>query len=205
MRIVVFIILNMLGVASATAQEFAFEYWHEGKLILDSGDTLRGSIKYDLQSDLIQYQSKPDNKLESYTARKVLFFEIFDNTVKRYRTFYSLPYSTAGQYKAPVFFELLVEGKLTVLCREFLEYRTTSSPFYYYGTTTRLMLINKYFLLRENGEIEEYRGKKNDWYDLMRGKEDDVQKYVKANRLDLDDKYELASALTYYNSLFVKK
>jgi hypothetical protein len=86
------------------------------KRVLDTGDTLRGLIKYDLDKDIIQLQA--NNKLESYTARKVLLFEIFDETVKRYRNFYSLPYALAGQYKAPVFFELLQEGKLTVLCRE---------------------------------------------------------------------------------------
>ena len=187
----------------APAQQFAFEYWHEGKLILDTGDTLRGHIKYDLQNDLIQYQS-PTKQLESFTARKVLFFEIFDATVKRYRIFYSLPFSQGGQYKALVFFELLEEGKLTVLCRELLEYRTVNSSYSYY-TYTRLMLINKYFILQENGNIEEYIGKKNDWYDLMKGKEDDVRKYVKANKLDLDEKYEIAKAVNYYNSFFQKK
>lgn len=203
MKIIAFILFSIISL-TASAQQFAFELWHEGKLILDSGDTLRGKIKYDLQSDLIQYQTNEQPpKLESYTARKVLFFEIFDGTVKRYRIFYSLPYSTAGQYKAPVFFELLEEGKLTVLCREALEYRTSSS-FYYYGSYTRLILVNKYFLLKENGNIEEYRGNKNDWYELMRGKEDEVQKYVRVNRLDLDEKYELAQAVNYYNSLFLK-
>ncbi len=203
MKISAIILFSLISI-SASAQQFAFELWHEGKLILDSGDTLRGKIKYDLQSDLIQYQTNEQQpKLESYTARKVLFFEIFDGTVKRYRIFYSLPYSTSGQYKAPVFFELMEEGKLTVLCREALEYRTSSS-FYYYGSYTRLILVNKYFLLKENGNIEEYRGKKNDWYELMRGKEDEVQKYVKANRLDLDEKYELTQAVNYYNSLFLK-
>ena len=204
MRSIAFIVFGFIA-NFASAQQFAFELWHEGKLILDSGDTLRGNIKYDMQNDLIQYQTDERGKLESYTARKVLFFEIFDATVKRYRIFYALPYSSAGQYKAPVFFELLEEGKLTVLSREVLEYRTTSSSFYYYGTYTRLVLINKYFLLKENGEIEEYRGRKNDWYELMRGKEDEVQKYVRANRLDLDDKYELATAVNFYNSLFQKK
>ncbi len=203
MKISAIILVSLISI-SASAQQFAFELWHEGKLILDSGDTLRGKIKYDLQSDLIQYQTNEKQpKLESYTARKVLFFEIFDGTVKRYRIFYSLPYSTAGQYKAPVFFELLEEGKLTVLCREALEYRTSSS-FYYYGSYTRLILVNKYFLLKENGNIEEYRGKKNDWYELMRSKENEVQKYVRANRLDLDEKYELTQAVNYYNSLFLK-
>ena len=44
-----------------------------------------------------------------------MFFEIFDVTIKQYRQFYSLPYSGKGGYKAPVFFELLAEGKLTLL------------------------------------------------------------------------------------------
>jgi hypothetical protein len=194
------IILFILIAQSAYAQEFAFEYWHEGKIVLDNGDTLRGNVKYDLQSDLIQFQQ--ENKLESYSARKVLFFEIFDVTVKRYRSFYSLPYSTGGQYKAPVFFELLEEGKLTVLCREVLEYRTQSSPFYYYGTYTRLVLVNKYFLLKENGKIEEFINKRNDWYEMMGSKADEVRSYAKSNKLDLNDKYELARIINYYNSLF---
>jgi hypothetical protein len=63
-------------------------------------------------------------------------------------------------------------------------------------------LINKYFILQENGEIEEFRGKKNDWYEYMRGKENEVQRFVKTNRLDLDEKYELAKAINYYNSLY---
>lgn len=201
MRSFLFLVL-VLATLQVTAQKFAFEFWHTGKMVLDTGDTLRGSLKYDLQSDILQIQI--DKKLESYTARKVLFFEIFDETVKRYRNFYSLPYAQAGMYKAPVFFELLQEGKLTVLCRESLEYRTSTSP-YYYGTFSRLVLVTKYFIMRENGEIEEFKGKKNDWYDLMRNKMDEVEKYAKSNRLNLDDKYELSRVIEYYNSLNEKK
>jgi hypothetical protein len=191
----------ILATLSASAQKFASELWHTGKMVLDTGDTLRGTLKYDLQSDILQIQI--DKKLESYTARKVLFFEIFDETVKRYRNFYSLPYAQAGMYKAPVFFELLQEGKLTVLCRESIEYRTTSSP-YYYGSFSRLVLVTKYFVMKESGEIEEFKGKKNDWYDLMRNKMDEVEKYAKANKLSLDDKYELSRVIEYYNSIYEK-
>lgn len=200
MRAVLFLLL-LWGTLSVSAQKFASELWHTGKLVLDTGDTLRGTLKYDLQSDILQIQI--DKRLESYTARKALFFEIFDETVKRYRNFYSLPYAQAGMYKAPVFFELLQEGKLTVLCRESIEYRTTTSP-YYYGSFSRLVLITKYFILKENGFIEEFKGKKNDWYDLMRSKMDEVEKYAKANKLSLDDKYELSRVIEYYNSLYEK-
>lgn len=194
------LILLIISYTSASAQQFAMDLWHTGKTVLDSGDTLRGNLKYDLKNDILQVDL--NNKLESYTARKVLFFEIFDETVKKYRLFYSLPYSTAGQYKAPIFFELLVEGKLTVLCRESFEYRTTSSPLYYYGTYSRIMLINKYYLLKENGDIIEFQGKKSDWFDQMQSKKSEVAKYAKTNRLDMDEKYDLARVIDYYNSLY---
>lgn len=194
------LILLIISYTSGSAQQFAMDLWHTGKTVLDSGDTLRGNLKYDLKNDILQVDL--NNKLESYTARKVLFFEIFDETVKKYRLFYSLPYSTAGQYKAPIFFELLVEGKLTVLCRESFEYRTTSSPLYYYGTYSRIVLINKYYLLKENGDIIEFQGKKNDWFDQMQSKKSEVAKYAKTNRLDMDEKYDLARVIDYYNSLY---
>lgn len=201
MQRILFILL-LVSCGSLQAQVFPFELWHEGKLVLEEGDTLRGAIKYDLQSDLLQYQI--NKRIETFTARKVIFFEIFDQTVKKYRQFFSLPYSPTGGYKAPVFFELLAEGKLTVLCREALEYRTYSS-FYYYGTYSRLVLVNKYFLLMEDGSISEFIGKKNDWLSLMGRYEEDVQKYAHSNRLDFDQKYELAKILTYYNSLVAER
>lgn len=190
----------IVGLGTSLAQQFAFEYWHEGKVILDTGDTLRGAVKYDMQNDLLQFQA--DEKNQSFTARKVLFYEIFDVTSKQYRKFFSLPYSVSNGYKAPVFFELLAEGKITLLCREALEYRSYSSSFYSYGSNTRLVLVYKYFLLQDDGNIVEYNGKKNDWLDVMDKRSDDVQRYAKANKLSFDDKNELVKILTYYNSFF---
>ncbi|MCE2997651.1 MAG: hypothetical protein ACK5RG_09755 [Cyclobacteriaceae bacterium] len=180
-------------------QQFAFELWHEGKLVLETSDTLRGLVKYDQQSDIIQIKIK--GQLQSYTARKVLFVEIFDAGAKRYRQFYSLPFSANNTYKTPIFFELICEGKITVLCREKLEYRTVSSPYYYYGTTTRLVLVNTYFLLKPDGTISEFEGRKADWLRLMDDREREVKGFVKDNKLDFDQKYELARIIEYYNTL----
>jgi hypothetical protein len=185
------------------AQDFAFELWHEGKIVLETGDTVRGDIKYNLQTDLLQVKNQ--STIDTYTARNTLFFEIFDLTVKRYRQFYSLPFATSGVYRAPVFFELLEEGKITLLCREAVEYRTYSSSFYYYGSYSRLVLVNKYFLLKENGDIEAFVGtKRNDWLAIMDKYDEEVQKYVRTNRLDFDEKYDLAKIIAYYNSFFKK-
>jgi hypothetical protein len=202
MRIVTFLIPLIVSIQAA-GQNYAFELWHEGKVVLETNDTINGLLKYDLQNDLLQVKVK--SKLESFTSRKVLTFEIFDATVKRYRQFYSLPYSQNNTYKTPVFFELLCEGKLTVLAREKLEYRTVSSPFYYYGTYSTTVIVTQYYLLKANGIIEEFVGRKSDWLTVMENKEEEVKDFVKTNRLDYDDKYELTRIIDYYNTLFVKK
>lgn len=192
--------LSLLLVASAASgQQFSFEYWHNGYCILEGGDTLKGQLKYNLQTDLLQVQA--NNRVETFTARKVVFFEIFDAMIKDYRMFYSLPYSSIGGYKAPVFFELLTEGKMTLLSREALEYKTYSS-FYYYGSYTRLVLVYKYFLLEENGQIQEFVGKKNDWIYAMGNYGEQVQKYAKSNKLDFDERKDLKMIVEYYNSFF---
>lgn len=197
-RVVVFIGF-MLPLLSVQAQKFPSDFWHEGKIVLETGDTIQCNIKYDLQTDIIQ--SERDGRLESYTPRKAVFFEIFDKTVKRYRAFYSLPYSATGQYKAAVFFELLAEGKMTLLSRESIEFRNYPSSFYYYGSTSRMVLVNKYFLLKENGTIEAFTGKRNDLLDLMGRQQEAVQKYIKANKLSIENKYQFADIVKYYNSL----
>lgn len=188
----------MAGVGYAQ-RDWPSEIWHDGKVVLLAGDTLKGALKYDFQQDLVQYVVR-NNKAEIYSARKVLFFEIFDETVRRYRQFFTLPYSNPSGYKAPMFFELLEEGKITLLSRELLEYKTYNNSFYG-GSYSRLVQTYYYYLLKEDGTIEDFRGNRNDLIALMGNKGKTVEKYIKANRLDFDDKYDLAKIVAYYNSL----
>lgn len=192
---------NLLVASELQAQNWPFELWHEGKIILLEGDTLRGQVKYDLQQNLVQLIVN-SKSVEAFSARKVLFFEIFDQSVRRYRQFFALPYSATGSdYRAPVFFELLEEGKLTLLAREALEYRTYTSP-YYYGSYSRQVLVYKYFFMDERGDIQMFDGNRNDLLDLMGNRADEVEKYIKTNHLRYDDKYDFAKIVAYYNALF---
>jgi hypothetical protein len=183
----------------AYAQVWPSELWHDGKVVLDNGDTLAGKIKYDLKQDLIQY-NVPSLRTEAFSARKVLFFEIFDETVRRYRQFFALPYSNQSQYRTPVFFELLTEGKLTLLTRESIEFRTYSSP-YYLGSYTREVMVNRFYFLDNEGNIEEFKGSKADLLNMMGRRSEEVDKYIKKNRLKIDDKVDFARIIAYYNSI----
>jgi hypothetical protein len=96
---------------------------------------------------------------------------------------------------------LLEEGKMTLLSRESVEYRTYNSP-YYMGSYSRLVLVYKYYFLNENGDISEFTGNKNDLLQMMDKKSSEVEKYIKANKLRYDDKNDFARIVAYYNSLF---
>ncbi len=195
------VVCLFLASYTVSAQQWPFEFWHEGRIVLLEGDTLKGKIKYDLQQDLVQYIIS-NEQATVYTARKVIFFEIFDETVHRYRQFFALPYSATPSYRTTVFFELMVEGKLTLLTREYLEQRTYSSPYYFGASYSRLILAHKYFFLDEKGSITEFTGGKNELLTLMGRKSDDVDKFIKSNRLKVDDKNDFARIVVYYNSLF---
>jgi hypothetical protein len=181
-----------------SGQTWPSELWHDGRIVLVGGDTLRGQIKYDLQQDLIQYNK--GERTEAFSARKVLFFEIFDNSVRKYRQFFALPYSTGTGYQTPIFFELLEEGELTLLSREAIEYRTYNSP-YYIGSYSRQVLVNKYFFLNSKGTITEFVGNKSDLLQIMGKKSKDVERFMKANKLRYEEKYDFARIIGYYNSL----
>ncbi|HEX7014027.1 MAG TPA: hypothetical protein VF191_00850 [Cyclobacteriaceae bacterium] len=184
---------------AASAQKWPFELWHDGKIVLVNGDTLSGRVKYDLMQDLVQFD-RSDRPAEVFTPRKVLFFEIYDKTVNRYRSFFALPYNATTGYRTSIFFELVEEGDLTLLAREALEYRTYNSP-YYFGSFSRQVLVNKYFFLEEDGAIVEFEGNRSDLLALMGNKAESVEKYMKKNRLRFEEKYDLAQIVAYYNSL----
>ncbi len=201
LRILITCVIVFSSLGQVLAQQFPSDLWHEGKIVLLEGaDTLIGKVKYDLQQDLIQYTASAQT-IEAYSAKKVLFFEIFDLTVHKYRSFYALPYTTQAGYRAPVFFELLEEGKLTLLAREAIETKSYSSM-YYYGSYTRQVLVYRYFFLDESGAITEFTGNKKDLLDLTGKKADAVEDFMKVNKLKIDEKYDFAQIIKYYNSLF---
>jgi len=190
-----------LPFSSLAQEEFPSELWHEGKLVLLSGDVLRGKIKYNLDNDAIQINV--DSRINTYSARKILYFEIFDETVDRYRQFYALPYRIRPNYKVPLLFEVLYENTLTLLCREAIVQENIPQFNYYYGSrySTRLRLVYEYYFLDKDGEIVKYTQKKEDLYTILTKNQDELEKYIKKNSLRYDRQRDLVRITAYYNSL----
>ena len=164
--------------SNAYGQEFAQDFWHKGKVVLVSEDTLHGHIKYDLAKDLVQIEI--DQRIYTYGSKKAHYFEIYDATIDNYRQFYSLPYTITPGYKAPIFFEVVHEGRLTLLCREFFKKQTSHYNSYYYsgGTYTRTVQEYEFYFLKSNGDIIYLQKKKRDLLIIMSDRSTQVKEFI---------------------------
>ena len=197
------LLLVGLGPRTASAQYFPSQIWHEGELTLLDGEKLQGKLMYNLEADVVQLSTT--NTVQTYSARKILFFEFYDQEYGRYRQFYALPYEGTSNYQVPRLFEVLHENTLTLLCREeIVQDNVPQFGYYnYYGNRmgTRQRLDFNYFFLDRNGEIVRYSQKKDDLYDIMDNHQREVRKYIKQNRLKHDRQGDLVRITAYYNTL----
>ncbi len=182
-------------------QQFPSEFWHAGKVVLVSGDTLQGEVKYDLENDIVRIQTA--TRLFAYSSRKLFFFEIFDVTVDNYRQFYVLDYNVRPGYKAPYIFEVVFEGKLTLLARESIVQQTSQYNSYYWsgGTYNRQALNYDFYFLDGKGNITFYNKKKKELIDMFGRKGPQVRQFIKKNNLKTDKKRDLARIMAYYNAI----
>jgi hypothetical protein len=191
---IVFSFILQLGFS----QEFPSEMWHEGKLVLVSEETVAGMLKYDQAKGIVQVEI--DGKILTYSAKSIFHFEIYDITSESYREFYVLPYGLVTSYKAQVIFEVLVEGNLTLLCREYILSKNIQSP-YSIGSYAKQVLAYDYFFLDRAGNITKYTLKKKDLYSAVSKRQNQVIEYMKANRLHHDKRNDLVRVIAFYNAL----
>jgi hypothetical protein len=184
--------------------QFPSEIWHSGKVVLVNNDTIRGNIKYDLEKDIIQINNKAGT--EAYTVKKVLYFGFLDETSRSYRQFYALPFNTTSQYKTLLFFEVFLEGKMTLLAREYLTVKTVNygSAAFAGGNYSKQLLAYTYYFLDDKGRITQFQNKKKQLYQILQRKESSIKRYIKNNRLRFDDKSEMMQLVDYYNILITQ-
>jgi hypothetical protein len=198
------LLVMVLLTLQATAQNFPSEVWHNGKVVLITKETHKGKVKYDLETDIVQVNV--DNIVLTFSSKKILYFEIFDESIDSYRQFYALPYTVSQGYKTPILFEVLHEGRpLSLLAREDITTESIPQYSYYYGRSSyysRYKLVYEYYFFDEKGGIRRYNLKKKNLLQLMQKKTSEVRKFINENHLKVDRRRDLERITVYYNSLW---
>jgi hypothetical protein len=187
--------------------QFPSQIWHKGSLILTDGAAYSGLLKYDLETNLLQLQTET---VITFSASNVSSFDIYDEIYEGIRKFYSLPYALNGDYQTPIFFEILTQGEhIALLCREYVATDTRGmnnwgnmgmNPFWGPQNMSGFRLAFTYYFLK-NGRLEKYSGKKNELFDMLPGFDDELQLYIRKNRLEHNQRGDLLRITAYYNEL----
>lgn len=214
MKPIFLILLMCLVPLELMAQEFPGDQWHQGEAILKDKTSISGMINYDLEREAIIV--KVGERMETYSAHLVMQFSIIQEGDERLRRFYSLPYVSQKGYKTiPRFFEVIIEGKMTLMAREFIDQITTGSgrrsTYNRYNNYpmssptnqmyTRRFLSYKMFFLDHTGKMTDHTGRKKDIYNVLTESTHELKKYVKTNRLKIDNLVDVAKLVAHYNTL----
>ncbi|MAR84879.1 MAG: hypothetical protein CL869_01615 [Cytophagia bacterium] len=192
------------------AQQFPSDLWHPGLLVTNQGDSIKGNLKYDFENQSIQLDD--GETLKAFNVNNLFFFEIYDETIKDHRQFYSLMYEVGYEYSIPVLFEMVINGKLSLLLRERIVSESTQSSFpsyYAYSMMPRFSnnsgYVNKikydYFFLDNEGNILKFKGKKKELYNLMNDQYQKVKSYISNNKINLKRMSDLARVVSFYNQI----
>lgn len=205
-RYIVFIV----SVNISFAQQFPSDLWHPGLLVTNQGDSIKGNLKYDFENQSIQLDD--GETLKAFNVNNLFFFEIYDETIRDHRQFYSLMYEVGYEYSIPVLFEMVINGKLSLLLRERIVSESTQSSFpsyYAYSMMPRFSnnsgYVNKikydYFFLDNDGNILKFKGKKKELYNLMNDQYQKVKSYISNNKINLKRMSDLARVVSFYNQI----
>lgn len=195
---IVFLIL-FFGIGNSYSQRFSSEVWHEGQAITSSADTLYGKMKYDLKRNILQLEIQ--NGIQVLSPRNTLSFIFQDNIIERKRVFYSLPLEDINRFEKFMFFEVMVEGELTLLSRERIEFVARPTGFYGYSPISSQELVYDNYLLRREGKLFKITGTKSEILNLSGAKKSQIKKYMKQKRLKPKNQRDLAQIIAYYNSI----
>jgi hypothetical protein len=91
--------------------------WLEGKIMLRTGEELHGIISYNPRFDVISLYQKNSERMQCFSATKVSAFEYYDKEYESIRKYVSYSYTNLSTHSFPVFFEIILTGKITLMRR----------------------------------------------------------------------------------------
>ncbi|MFC0656418.1 hypothetical protein [Mongoliitalea lutea] len=208
MRYVLSLIFLLVCMQSnAQSGVFPSQVWHKGQIVTVNGQVYQGQVKYDLDNNLVQLQT---NSINTFGASNVSQFEIFDEQYGGVRTFYTLPFPLNGDYDTPVFFEILTEGdNIVLLCREYVVADSRGmgmwggmpmNPMWGPQMGGAYKLAFNYYFIKD-GKIIRYSQKKRELLEVLGDRSDEVELFMRKNRLSHDKRGDLLRITAYYNQI----
>lgn len=206
--------------SNAIAQNFTRQDWSVGEVILTEGDTLTGAVSYYFNKEIIQVKGR-DGLVRTFSPVNVARFRVFNEHRQEFQTFRPFMYSPSPEepaFKTPTFFEVVTEGKYTLIKRSNFVIRNldplpayTSMGKYYEAYPTKqtdaslnnyqIARSHAYYLLTPENEIMPLRHPKKNLESLYRDKAAPMKAFIRRRNLSYKNPVALTHVVQYFNHL----
>lgn len=195
-----------IGPTIASGQKLPSDYWHPGAVVFINGDSVSGKIKYNFEQNIVQLTY--DSRIYSYTPQKIdrfYFLDITKDSVRRYVKTYE--FFKNDNYKIPLFFEVLADGKRPLLRRESVVLRTTAAApgMMMHGFANSYRMIDYDYFYRKGDEIFDLPSRKRKLAKTFGNEWRNMYDYIKEERIKTSKEKDLIKLYNYYNRKGVKK
>lgn len=191
---------------------FDTDGWLYGKVMLSTGDSLTGALIYHPSKDIVQVASD-SGKIMSFSPVNVNYFEVngvYRGKIQLFRSLYWDQGRQHDDFRKPVFFEQVCNGKM-VLIKRYTDLAPTQTDrvsrepakpvAYPHFISISEELKEEYFVLLPDENILPIRNRKRDLLRLFGGQSGKVKQFVRSNKLDYNDPKHIVTIVDYYNSL----
>ncbi|QMU27777.1 hypothetical protein [Adhaeribacter radiodurans] len=204
----------------AFAQNLNKHEWVAGKVVLTTGETLSGALSYFYNKEIIQVKGA-DGFTRAFSPVNVSYFQGFNEkkqVLQIFKPFKWSPNPDVPGFKTPAFFEVVTEGKYTLVKRTAFVIRNLDPvPMYaslgrYYepystnetlhsGKNYQITRLHSYYVLTPENEIINLRNPKKDLENLYQDKASSMKAYIRDKKLSYKNPVALTHVVQYFNHL----
>jgi hypothetical protein len=173
--------------------------WSEGAVLMETEQKHKGFVHYDPVQGVVLVKNKEN--VQAFTARQVTHFQFYDQQMKMQRRFISLDLKGDVGYTGLTFYEVLIDGHISVLRKERKNANlhmmlSTEDPWY-----AKYAGCFDYFAFKD-GSLVNLKEFKSVIYPFMqKDNKTDLDSMVQNNRLNLNWIGHMLMVVEYYNTL----
>ncbi len=196
MRNIMFVLHISLMLSSSLFSQNPSDEWYYGRIILQEGDTLYGTMQVELQHSILKLKTD-DNRIKTFSAQQVKHFSYYDTFYKVKRLFSTIPARIKNDYWVASFFGVIVDNTENIS----LYYKTYHNNQGLLNTKTLFFLDYELFIKNANDEIRKYKGTKKSLFELLPSYHEQIAAFIAHKSLNIAAPYDMGQIIEYYNSL----
>ncbi|MEM9325147.1 MAG: hypothetical protein AAGA85_05815 [Bacteroidota bacterium] len=172
------------------------ERWYDGFLVTTSQDTIRGELSYNMVTNMVKVRQ--EDRMRVFTSFQTFHYKLYDEPARRWRKFYSVAFPLKTNHETPILFELLAEGKLSLMARERWCHSRKNIKLEENG-----YIRKDYYFIDRAGAIAHPRRSRSGLLALMEDRKSDLTVFIRDNHLDLSNERDLRILTTHYNKISI--